>query len=369
MTDFPKKLLLPRATLFGSGCALKIGSEASDFGRRGVIVHGRSLVKNSDLRRISAAFPKSADVSCVCRAGGEPTLDEVSAVIRRARRARAGWIAGIGGGSVMDLAKAAAGLFNAENPPSFYQQGGRLEKAGIPFIAVPTTAGTGAEATPNAVIINSRTKEKLSIRDGSFLARKVMLDPDLLKSMPPDVMKYSAIDAYVQAYESYTSRNSTWFSDSLAIKAIALIDRNIFAAFRSMRAGNLSELLLGSYLAGVALASSRLGVIHGIAHPLGALYNVPHGLVCSACFMPSITINRKAMGPKYDSISGAIGADFVKRVKGLLKALSIKSPFSGRRIMGKGDIIRATLESGSTASNPKDITRKDVEYILREIFG
>jgi len=130
----------------------------------------------------------------------------------------------------------------------------------------------------------------------------------------------------------------------------------------------LSELLVGSYFTGIALSSSRLGVIHGIAHPLGALYDLPHGLICSVCFVPSIMINRDIAGKKYDQISKIVGIDFIKRVKNLLDDLDIKNPFKEREIIEKEKVIEATLKSGSTAANPKQINREDVEFMFNELF-
>lgn len=365
--DLPKETLLPQKTLFRKGSALDIAKESLEFGSRGVIVHGKSLEKNGNKEKILKEFPSSSKVKSFCRKGGEPDLDEISKLIEEAKSARAEWITGIGGGSVLDLAKAAAGLFNAKEEPAFYQEGGKLQERGIPFIAVPTTAGTGSEATINSVIINKEKKVKLSIRDKGFLAKKVILDVELLKGMPSSVMSCAAMDAFVQAYESFISKNATWFSENLALKAIELVNNNILPACESGAEENLSALLAGSYFAGIALASSRLGVVHGVAHPLGALYNLPHGLICSVCFIPSIKINRYAMGKKYEIMSKTIGMDLEERIETLLAALKISSPFKGKEIIEKEKIIDLALESGSTAANPRQVTREDVEFILREI--
>lgn len=366
--DFPKETLLPQKTIFKKGSSLQIAEECLEFGERGLIVHGSSLEKDGKKGRILSQFPAGMKVDCFCRGGGEPALDEISEVIEKAREIKAEWIVGIGGGSVLDLAKAAAGLFNAGEKPVFYQEGGALKEKGIPFIAVPTTAGTGSEATINSVITNKEKRIKLSIREKSFLARKIILDVELLKGMPVSIIAWSGMDAFVQGYESYISRNATWFSESFALKSIDLINKNILPAYKTGAEENLSALLLGSYLGGIALSSSRLGVIHGIAHPLGVLYNLPHGLVCSACFISSIKLNKKIMGEKYDVISDLLGMDFLQRIDVLLKELKIESPFKRKPIAEQEKIIEETLKSGSTAANPKEVTREDVEFLLSEIF-
>jgi len=154
---------------------------------------------------------------------GNRPCTEISAVITQGRDLKIAWITGSAAGAVLDLAKAAAGLFNARRKTSLLQEGGTLTAPGIPFIAVPTTAGSGSEASPNSVIINPEKKVKLSIRQKDFLARKVLLDPDLLKGLPFAVMCHSGMDAWVQAYESFISKNANWFSENFALKAIQLI--------------------------------------------------------------------------------------------------------------------------------------------------
>ncbi len=365
--DFPREILTPQKVIVKAGSAAALAAETLELGPRGLIVHGRSFTANGARDRVAKTF-SSSQVQFFERPPGEPVLDEITQVIEAGKNFKASWIAGAGGGSVLDLAKAAAGLFHASRPPVYYQEGGALEEKGIPFVAVPTTAGTGSEATPNSVIINPRNKTKLSIRDKSFMARKVILDAELLRGLPRDVMSYSAMDALVQAYESFISRNANWYSNAHALKAIELINRHLPQAFRSQDIQDLEALLVGSYLAGVALASARLGVIHGIAHPLGVLYDQPHGLICSVCFVPSIRLNREVMGKKYDIMTQTVGMDLLVRAEHLIEELEIRSPFRGRPVLEKEKIIRETLASGSTAANPRPVTREDVEFLLAEIF-
>ena len=366
--DFPQELLLPPKTIFRNGSSRDLAMETEEFGQRGLIIHGASFSKNDRLKHVLEAFPASARIAVHQRGSGEPSLDEITDTIKWGKAADVSWIAGIGGGSVLDLAKASAGLFHAKERPGFYQDGGKLECPGIPFIAIPTTAGTGSEVTPNSVITNREKKSKLSIRDKSFMARKVLLDVGLLCGMPLEVLSYAAMDAFVQAYESFISRNATWFTEALALKAMSLINSHILPAYHEGKEEHLSELLLASYLGGIALASSRLGVIHGLAHPLGALYGFPHGLICSTLFIPSIKVNKGAMGEKYRIMCNVVGGDLETRVKALLLELGIKSPFNGKQYIEDRKIIEETLSSGSTDANPRTITRKDVEFMLGEIF-
>jgi alcohol dehydrogenase class IV len=367
---FPQETFLPAKVLFKKGGLSDLAKETVELGTRGMIVHGTSLEKDNLKEKIADDFKKAGlSIEFFCRPQGEPTLDEISSVIAKGQGLKIEWIVGIGGGSVLDLAKAAAGLFHAKEKPVYYQEGGALERPGIPFVAVPTTAGSGSEASLNSVIINPEKKVKLSIRHKDFLARKVLLDPDLLRGLPFAVMCHSGMDAWVQAYESFISKNATWFSENFALKAIQLISRHLVPALNAGRDEDLSGLMLGSFFSGVAFSHSRLGVIHGLAHPLGVLYNVPHGLICSVCFAPSIKLNLEAMGnQKYSIMSQAVGMDLLQKIHELQKTLKIVSPFKGKPLLDKEKIISETLHSGSTAANPKPVTRDDVEYLLREIF-
>ena len=367
---FPSETFLPAKILFKKGGIADLAKEAAAFGTRGVLVHGASLEKNDLKEKLAEDFKKAGLVTeSFCRPQGEPTLAEITDLIAKGKSLKAGWIAGIGGGSVLDLAKAAAGLFHASEMPVYYQEGGALKEKGIPFIAVPTTAGSGSEASLNSVIINPGKKLKLSIRGQGFLARTVILDPDLLKGLPFSVMCHSGMDAWVQAYESFISKNATWFSENYALKAIQLISRHLVPSLNAGRDEDLAGLLLGSFFSGVAFSHSRLGVIHGLAHPLGVLYNIPHGLICSLLFAPSIKLNLEAMGnQRYAIMSQAVGMDLLQKVHELQKTLKIASPFKGKPLLEKEKIIAEALASGSTAANPKAITREDVEYLLKEIF-
>jgi alcohol dehydrogenase class IV len=367
---FPQETTLPARILFKKGGIADLAGETAELGSRGLIIHGTSLEKNGLREKVANDFTKAGiPATFFCRPQGEPTLAEISTVIERGRDLKAQWIIGIGGGSVLDLAKAGAGLFNAKENPAYYQEGGTLSEPGIPFLAVPTTAGSGSEASPNSVIINPEKKVKLSIRHKDFLARKVLLDPDLLKGLPFAVMCHSGMDAWVQAYESFISKNASWFSENFALKAIQLISRHLVPALNTGRDEDLAGLMLGSFFSGVAFSHSRLGVIHGLAHPLGVLYDVPHGLICSLCFAPSIKLNLEAMGnQKYAVMSQAVGMDLLQKVHELQKTLKIVSPFKGKPLLEKEKVISETLKSGSTAANPKAITREDVEYLLKELF-
>lgn len=366
----PGTLVMPEKTLTGRGISKTLLAECRRFGSRGVLVHGAALEQGNRRQALLAGTPEDLSLCVVRHQGGEPTLGQVSALLECARHHQAGWIAGIGGGSVLDLAKAAAALINAPHPPAYYHDGAALpETGGAVFIAVPTTAGTGTEATLNSVLTNEATHIKKSIRAPGMMARLVLLDADLLADCPRPVIAASGMDALTQAIEAYTSRNATWLSDTLALQAIRQVSGHLEAVYRDATSPEAEPLLIGSYLAGVALSFARLGIVHGLAHPLGTLYSQPHGVVCAACLPSAIELNREAMGAKYDAIGAALGGDPVEAVLSLLRRLKLVNPFAGQPLRESGMIIREALASGSTKASPKSITREDVEWMLEQVFA
>ncbi len=364
----PDSLAIPAKTLSGHGASSGLLQECRRFGARGIILHGAALEQQGRLDALMAAMPADMAVRVIRHRGGEPTLHEVSGLILAARHHQAEWIAAVGGGSIIDLAKAAAALVNAPHPPAHYHDGAPLDEPGLPLIAVPTTAGTGAEATLNAVLTHEATGAKKSIRSPGMMARVVILDPGLLNGCPKAVIAASGMDALTQAIEAFTSRNATWLSDTLSLQAVHLVTAHLEAVHHDPGSASASPLLTGSYLGGIALSFARLGVVHGLAHPLGVLYHLPHGAVCAACLPHAIELNRPAFGAKYDTLSGAVGGDLLTRIRDLMERLDMPSPFAGKPLREKDMIIRETLGSGSTRANPKFITQADVEWLLARLF-
>lgn len=220
-----------------------------------------------------------------------------------------------------------------------------------------------------SVLTNSEENLKRSIRHPSFMARCVILDPDLLAGCPRDVLASAGMDALTQAIESFTSRHATWLTDVLAQKAIGMIAESLPLAYGSEGRDAAGALLEGSYLAGLALSNARLGVVHGLAHPLGVRYHLPHGVVCSVCLLPALRFNRETMGDKYNAMREILGSDPVACVSDLMATLGIVSPFAGREIIDREGIIRETLASGSTAANPRPVSATDAQALLDAIFA
>ena len=368
MKTFAETILMPQQTVIGPGKALSLLQELQQFGPRGVLVYGHSLAKNSMLERILGNSLSSKSICLWQHSGGEPSLAQLDALLESARKHEPDWIAAVGGGSVMDLAKAAAGLLHAPNPLTVYHDGKPIDPSFLPFIAVPTTAGTGSEATQVAVLTNQETGVKKSIRHPSFMPRLVVLDSTLLASCPRTVIAAAGMDALTQAIEAFISRKSHWFSDQCALKAIELIINSIEAVYADSTSDAAEPLLQGSYLAGIALGNARLGLVHGLAHPLGARYNLPHGLVCALCLPYVLAFNKPVISDKYKEMCYCISRDILDEIYRLGTALHIPNAFRRIECTDQDNIIAETLASGSTAANPRDVSAQDVEIILETLF-
>lgn len=367
MNCLPKSLTLPPETKTGAGAITQLIQSCQQFGPRGMLVCGGSLERSGKLAAI-LGNRVAGTVDVWIYPGGEPTLHQVERFREDARNHQPDWVAAIGGGSVIDLAKAGAGLLKAPMPVAAYHDGESIPPSTIPFIVAPTTAGTGSEATMVSVLTNTETGVKKSVRHPSFMARSVVLDPELLDSCLKHVIAASGMDAFTQAIESYCSFGATWFTDALALKAVALIHSSLEAVYNGDKSKQ-EDLLLGSYLAGIALSNARLGIVHGLAHPLGARYHVPHGLACAVCLPHALAFNRDAVPEKFKQLNAIVGMDIEPYVNDLLQRMEVRSPFAGKTLDDYEGIIEETLASGSTKSNPRKVNADDVVCLLDRLFA
>jgi len=231
---------------------------------------------------------------------GEPKVADVDQALEAARQNDCDMVLGLGGGSAIDCAKAVAALMSNGGSAIDYMEvigkGNKIAKPAAPWIAIPTTAGTGAEATRNAVIGHPEKRFKASIRSEHLLARIALVDPELAVGAPPEVTASSGMDALCQLIESYTSSGAEPITDALAIKGIALAARSLRRAFQSPSdIGARSDMALAALFSGIALANAGLGAVHGFAAPMGANFPIPHGVVCADLLPHVIRANIQAL--------------------------------------------------------------------------
>jgi alcohol dehydrogenase class IV len=355
---------------------------SSEFGPNGVLVIGSSFKDSEICQGLLADFEeRGSNVAEFLRKGGEPTVAEVDDLAGRLRDVDAAWVLGIGGGSTLDLAKSAAGLARNEYSAAIYQEGLEVPLEGIPFVAVPTTAGTGSEVTNNAVLINEDKRAKLSIRGEKLIAKIAVLDPVLTLSAPPDVTAYSGLDALVQAIEAFVSKACNPFSDLLAEKAIGVILQHLFIAWSDGSDLHAREgMLYGNLLSALAFSNAKLGAIHGFAHPIGAQFGAPHGLITGLLLphvmrfnlgdgdLPDVTAKFATIGRLLHVGSESeidLARAAIDGIVGLLDSMQIPRELSGIGI-GEDDIpaIVADTKGSSLDNNPRATTKEVLAEIL-----
>jgi alcohol dehydrogenase class IV len=231
---------------------------------------------------------------------GEPTVADVEQLRQDAQSADCNLVIGLGGGSAIDAAKAVAGLLTNPGSPLDYMevvgQGRPLRNPAAPWIAVPTTAGTGAEATRNAVIGCPEKKYKASLRSEHLLAKAALIDPELAVSAPSEVTASSGLDALCQLIESYTSNRAQPLTDALALQGVSLAATALPRVCADGADLDAREsMALAALFSGITLANAGLGAVHGFAAPLGANFPVPHGTVCAALLPHVVAANIAAL--------------------------------------------------------------------------
>jgi len=295
---------LPRI-VFGPGCFRDLPKIVAGYGRRVLIVTGgKSLRASKNWETLLAGLRMAGleweDVTVT----DEPSPQSVDENVAAFHEKGIEVVLGVGGGSALDAAKAIAGLLKPGNTVMDHLEGvgPELPYTGpvTPFIAVPTTAGTGSEATKNAVLsVQGEDGFKKSFRDEALVAQIAVVDPELLATCPPEVIAANGMDAFTQLLESYVSSKANPFTDALALSGMQSIKNAFFAAWQG---GDSEEAQRGragmaysSLLSGITLAQAGLGSVHGLASPIGAYFPIAHGVVCGTLVAVATELNIRAM--------------------------------------------------------------------------
>ena len=293
---------LPRI-VFGAGSIRQLPGFAAPFGKRALLVTGVSSFENSRFSRPFLDDLKKQAFSWEhIRVEGEPSPQLVDEQVRSLKGAGISVVIGIGGGSALDAAKAIAGLLIPGNSVMDHLEGvgPELPYSGpsVPFLAVPTTAGTGTEATKNAVLSQHGPNGfKKSFRHELLVPQYAIVDPNLLSTCPSSLIAADGMDALTQLIESFVSLNANPFTDSLAIDAIQKVWQNLPVLFETEGRDPTAQasMAYGALISGVTLAQAGLGAVHGLASPLGAFFPIPHGVVCGTLLGASTAMNIRAL--------------------------------------------------------------------------
>jgi alcohol dehydrogenase class IV len=367
--------------VFGRGEVRRLGELTGALGRSAMVVYNGSGLGE----RIAGLLAEAGVNSVLRRQRGEPVVADVDGAVAEARECGCDVVVGAGGGSAIDAAKAVAGLLTNGGSAVDYMEvvgrGQKITRAATPWIAVPTTAGTGAEATRNAVIGLPEKRFKASLRSELLMARVALIDPELGVDVPAEVTARSGMDALCQLIESYTSSGAQAVTDALALRGIELAAASLVPAFRNGQDVAAREgMALAAYLSGVTLTNAGLGAVHGFAAPLGANYPVPHGTVCAALLPHVIAANVRAgareVMERYAVIGRVVAADAklsaeeaaracVRFTAGLVKELGIP-PLSrfGVAEGGVPEMVGLARKASSMRFNPVVLSDEALAGVL-----
>ncbi len=288
----PFGITAPGRILFGRGEATKAAGLIQAFGGRGLVVHGASRARAAWL--VEALGPQTLAISC----SGEPTLSDLEAALLAVRPHRPEWVCAVGGGAALDLGKALAGLIPARDGPMEHLEvvgkGLPLTADPLPFIAIPTTAGTGAEVTKNAVIGLPDLGRKVSLRDDRMVARLAIIDPALTDGCPKSVTLATGLDAVTQVIEPYVSVKATPYTDALTRPAVGAGMQALMRLMQGEDPEARDHLAWVSLCGGLGLANAGLGAVHGFAGVIGGMTGAAHGAICGALLGPVLAANRDA---------------------------------------------------------------------------
>lgn len=321
----PFGIAAPGRILFGRGEAARAAGLIAGLGRRVLLVHGRDAARAQWL--VAALEAEGAEVLALGCAG-EPDLAALEAALAAARPFRPQAVAGLGGGAALDLAKALAALVPAPDGPMEHLEvvgrGRPLVAAPLPFVALPTTAGTGSEVTRNAVIGVPDHRRKVSLRDERMLARLAIVDPALTDGCPRGVTLASGLDAVTQVVEPFVSARATPFTDAIAGPAIGSGLQALIRLMRAEDAGARDEIAWVSLCGGLALSNGGLGAVHGLAGVIGGVTGAAHGAICGALLAPVLRANLAAAAP--GSAARARLAEACARIGTALAAPAAEAP-------------------------------------------
>jgi alcohol dehydrogenase class IV len=373
--------------IFGAGKAREIGAFAQTLGRRAMVVTGRSPER---AEIILEQLSEQRIESIIFSVPGEPTTDIALVGAQKAREAACEWVIGIGGGSVIDTGKVIAALLTNKGKLMDYLEvigkGKPIKKMPAPYVAVPTTAGTGAEVTRNSVLESPEHRVKVSMRSPLMLPRWAVVDPELTYSMPPPITASTGLDAFTQLLEAFVSNKANPLTDGICREGLRLAAHALVRVFEDGGDAKAREAMsLASLFGGLALANAKLGAVHGIAGPLGGMFKAPHGAICGRLlpFVMEMNINalrmREPESPsltRYREVAQIVTgkkvaepSDGINWVRNICSRLKLP-PLSEYKIT-EADfplLVEKAQVASSMSGNPVQLIEKELVKILQQAF-
>jgi len=383
------RIVLPRLMEVGAGASGQLARVLKELGcNRPLIVTDRMMVDLGYVARIAGQLEEAGIASqCFADTLPEPTAASIRAGVEMVREGDFDSIVALGGGSPIDSAKAIGILGKFGGEMRDYRFPRDVSEAGLPLIAIPTTAGTGSEATRFTIITDETSDEKMLCAGLGFMPIAALIDYELTLSLPPRVTADTGIDALTHAIEAYVSRKASLYSDAQALEAMRLLAPNLRAAFHEP--GNRAAreaMMLGATLAGIAFSNASVALVHGMSRPIGAFFHVPHGL-SNAMLLPAITAFSIPAAPeRYADCARAMGVaaqidsvevandKLLAELRAINQELKVPSPeqfgITRERFFElRATMARQALDSGSPGNNPRVPTEAEIIDLYETVWN
>ena len=383
--NMANRFILNETSYHGKGAIAEIASEAKGRGfKKAFVCSDPDLIRFGVTKKVldvlenaSLAYEVYSDIK------PNPTIENVQNGVAAFKASGADYIIAIGGGSSMDTAKAIGIII--ENPE--FADVVSLEgvapttKKSVPIFAVPTTAGTAAEVTINYVITDAAKNRKMVCVDPHDIPVVAFVDPEMMSTMPKGLTAATGMDALTHAIEGYITKGAWELSDMFHLKAIEIISRSLRGAVENTEEGR-TDMALGQYIAGMGFSNVGLGIVHSMAHPLGALYDTPHG-VANAIILPTVMeFNAQETGEKYREIARAMGvkgvdsmtqSEYRKAAVDAVKKLSkdVGIPADLKDIVKREDIpflAQSAYDDACRPGNPREVTVEEIAKLYESLL-
>ncbi|MDU6483230.1 MAG: lactaldehyde reductase [Paeniclostridium sordellii] len=379
------RIVLNETSYHGSGSIKEIVNEVKGRDlKKAFVCSDPDLIKFNVTTKVTSLLEKSnLDYEIYSDIKQNPTIENVQNGVNAYKKSNADYIIAIGGGSSIDTAKAIGVIINNPEFEDVRSLDGvsPTKKKCVPIIAVPTTAGTAAEVTINYVITDTEKNRKFVCVDTNDIPVVAIVDPDMMESMPKGLTAATGMDALTHAIEGFITGGAWEMSDMFHIKAIELIAKYLRGAVENTKEGR-EGMALGQYIAGMGFSNVGLGIVHSMAHPLGALYDTPHG-IANAIILPTVMeYNAEVTGDKYKYIAKAMGVENVENMSvteyrkaavDAVKKLSsdVGIPSNLKDIVKVEDIeflSKSAYEDACRPGNPKETSVEDIANLYKSLL-
>lgn len=380
------RMILNETSYFGAGSISQIVDEVKKRGfKKALVVTDKDLIKFKVATKVTQLLDNNGfSYQVFDEVMPNPTISIVQKGVEVFKQSGADYLIAIGGGSPQDTAKAIGIIINNPEFADVRSLEGvaPTKKPAVPTIAIPTTAGTAAEVTINYVITDEENKRKFVCVDPHDIPAVAIIDSDMMTSMPASLKAATGVDALTHAIEGYITKGAWELSDMFHLKAIEIISRSLRDSVSGIAKGS-EDMALGQYIAGMGFSNVGLGLVHGMAHPLGAFYGTPHG-VANAVLLPHImAYNAEFTGDKYRDIAKAMGVSLTENmtIEQVRKAavdavkqlnVDVGIPATLKEIGVKLDDIpalaQAAFDDVCTGGNPRDTNVREIEQLYHSIY-